>query len=142
MKKQIKSLLPLTVLLLFHILACGFLVFIEPELLMLVLVTVWFWMGLAAGLFYWCGTWAERHGARTMAGRALLAFVSGLLYCGTFPFFMSLEEFLEWGHWRSFAIALTRENMLFFLVPFLLSFVPCLIGQSIASKQSFEEEKR
>lgn len=74
--------------------------------------------------------------------KSLLPLTVLLLYCGIFPFFMSLEEFLEWGHWRSFAIALTRENMLFFLVPFLLSFVSCLIGQSIASKQSFEEEKR
>ena len=137
MKKKILALLPLLALLAAHIAACWFLVFTEQgrDSILLVLVTFWFWLALAGMLFYGCGWWAARRGARPAAGRVLLALVSGTLYAAVFPFFLCLQEFLAWGHPGAFVHAPTWENILFVLIPFLLSAVPCLIGQVVGGRR-------
>ena len=141
MKKQIKSLLPLTGLILFHFLFCGFLTFTEAgkAFLVFVLITVWFWLVIHAGLFYLCGRWSQRQYPRKTPGQICISVTGGTLYALIFPFFIGLESFARWGHWSAPAVRPTLEGALFILVPFLMAFVPCLLGQVLECKKSVSQ---
>lgn len=143
MTEQMKGVLPLVGLLLLHFLFCGFLALTETgkAFLVFVLITVWFWLVIDAGLFYLCGCWTERHCPRTTLGQICIALISGMLYAAAVPFFISLESFLQWGHWSVSVIGPEPADILFVMVPFLMAFVSCLLGQVLEHKKSLLKQK-
>lgn len=141
--KKIKSLLPLAGLLLFHVLFCGFLTLTETgkAFLVFILITIWFWLVIDAGLFYLCGRWAERYCSRTIVGQICVALLCGMLYATAVPFFISLESLLQWGRWSASVIGPKPADILFVLVPFQVAFVSCLLGQVLERKKSLLKQK-
>ena len=65
-------------------------------------------------------------------------------YCiGILTFLTNLDSFIKWGDWKAFFITLSAEKIFFLLIPFLMVFIPCWIGQEAQNRvtDTFSDEQ-
>ena len=136
MKKKIGVWLPLGIPIILHIVLCGLMVFTEiGGLLSIILLPIIFFLVIPVIiLFYFAGKWTEKMKKHTGILRFIIAFVCGCIYSITFPFLTKLDSFIKWGDWKAFFITLSAEKIFFLLIPFLMTFIPCWIGQEVQNR--------
>ena len=145
MKKKIGVWLPLGIPIIRHIVLCGLMVFTEiGGLLSIILLPIIFFLVIPVIiLFYFAGKWTEKMKKHTGIQRFIIAFVCGCIYSITFPFLTKLDSFIKWGDWKAFFITLSAEKIFFLLIPFLMVFIPCWIGQEAQNRatDTFSDEQ-
>lgn len=125
--------LPLGVPLFLYFILCCFITFTEigSLLIIILLPLLLFMVILIPIIFYIAGKYTEKRKAHGRIPRFTIALVSGVIFAVMPPFLMDLDQFIRWGNWKTFLVALSLENLLFYAVPFCLVFIPCWVGQEV-----------